>query len=350
MSEIKLIYQQVKDFIANDAKGKKPGEYLSSEVEYSKLFNVSRPTIRKAVNELIDSNTICRIPGKGLIVADPEKDNKTKKLLILINFEPDGVFFYKAVMGCINAANSLGYSYVIHNSSSNSERLKFIKESSLSDYSAVIINAYENDYDYEALDLFKKSKLPFVLIDNIIGDKNYPHIVTDDFKGGYLQGEYLINKGHRKIIYLLEDTYRNYTVKTRLAGFKKALSDHGISITDDYILIIKDNDEIKGILQSLQIDYTAICGYSDLPIVHAFNALSEMGVDIPAQVSLFGYGNYKYAEILKVPLTTINMPMYEMGYSAVNMAINKIKNKCIKHTNLLDVEIVERSSVFNLAP
>ena len=117
MSEIKLVYQQIKQYIEDELKNKKPGEFINSEVQYSLMFNVSRPTVRKAVDELAASGVVKRIPGKGLVAADPKKQQIQRNLLFFIPYVPDDGFFYNMVMGCIDAANKNGFSYKVINHS-----------------------------------------------------------------------------------------------------------------------------------------------------------------------------------------------------------------------------------------
>lgn len=346
MPEIKLVYQQIKEYIEQELKSKKPGEFLGSEVQYSSLFNVSRPTVRKAVDELVNSGLVRRLPGKGLVVADAENGAPKGTMLFLIPYVPDDGFFYNMVMGCVDAANNSGFGYKIFNYFSPDERLEALKDINLSEYSAAVLTAYENEFDYELLGILERAKLPFVLVDNPVENYDCAHVITDDFKGGYLSGNYVIKKGHNKILYItLENNIQ--TVRRREKGFRKALEDNGISLPDEYIIRLKNDEEIMNLLPEIKIDYTAICGYSDLPVIMSYNILSGRGVQIPGQVSLMGYGNFKYSEILKVPLTTISIPVYDMGYRAVDMAVNIVKGSGRAEKITLDVGVVERSSVVN---
>ena len=344
MPEIKLVYQQIREHIENEIKSKKPGEFLNSEVQYSTLFGVSRPTVRKAVDELCLSGLVKRLPGKGLIVCDPYDQAKTGILLFLIPYIPDDGFSYNIVMGCIDAANKSEFGYRLFNFLNPSERLDWFKSIDLSAYSGVILTAYENSYDHEILSLMKKYNIPFVLVDNPLDNYECPYVVTDDFNGGYMSGKHITAKGHKNILYLTLQSKDN-TVISREMGFKKALKDNGITLPDENIIRISSDDEAESLISSLDLGFTAVCGYSDIPVIKAFNVLNERGLKVPDDISLIGYGNFKASELLSVPLTTISMPVYEMGYSAVEMIVNNIMTGTSMKKVALNVELVERNSV-----
>lgn len=348
MPEIKLVYQQIKHYIENELENKKPGEFLNSEVQYSLLFNVSRPTVRKAVDELVLSGLVKRIPGKGLAVADPKNRPAQGNLLFLIPYIPDDGFFYNMVMGCIDAANKCNFSYKVLNHSTPLKRpnyMDYTEKINLDDYSAAVLTVYDNDSDYKLLNLMEKKNFPYVLVDNPIESLDCHYVITDDCRGGYLSGEYLVKKGHTKILYITRKG-SIYTVRTREKGFRKALSDYNVSISDKNFIYLKNDEDILKLLPDLKFNYTAICGYSDLPVILAYNTLADMGIKVPEQVSLMGYGNFIYSQMLKVPLTTISMPVYDMGYKAVEMAVNMVKGiPLVEKRMVLDVDIIERNSV-----
>lgn len=343
MAEIKLVYEQVKEFIEEEAKTKKPGEFLRSEVQYSSLFNISRPTVRKAVDILVDKGLVRRIPGKGLKVAQPDKDIKKGTLLIAIPYRPDDGFSYNMVMGCVDAANQKGLPYRIANQPEPEERLEYLDSINLKDYCAAVAIVH-NKTDRDILNLLLDRSIPTVLADNPVVDINCPYVVTNDYRGGYICGEYLSGMGHSRILYISLD--RNVqTVIKRERGFEKAMEDNGMDMDDVSVVRLKKDEDIIGFLNKNEGEYTAICGYSDIPVIMAYNVLTKKGIRVPEQVSLMGYGNFSFSSLLKVPLTTICMPVYDMGFKAAQMAVNMGNNTDKGKRIVLDVSIIERESV-----
>ena len=340
---IQLIYQQVKMQIEKDARRKKHGEHLGTEVGYSQRCKVSRPTVRKAVEELIEAGLIIRVPGKGLIVGPGQPQRPEKPLLFLIPYVPDDGFFYNMVMGCVHAANEGECSYKIMNLSSAAERLEAIKQENLSEYAGVVLTAYENASDYELLQLLHLRHCPVVLADNPLSRANVPYVITNDYLGGHLAGTYLVERGHRDILYLTIDT-ENHTVVKRKEGFLAALKAHDILLPETYILPLQSDAEAPQALRNVRVKYSAVCAYSDLPIILAYEYLGTQGVLIPDDISLIGYGNFRYSEMLRVPLTTIDMPVYDMGCEAVRQLLKLIRGLPAENRTL-DVRLIERASV-----
>lgn len=345
MGNIKLVYEQVKEYILNEIKTKKPGEFLNSEVKYATLLNISRPTVRKAVEEIIGLGLVKRIPGKGLVVCNPDEARIEKPLLFMIPYLDDDGFFYKIMMGCVEAANQYNFSYKILNYTNPSDRLKIIEEMDISEYSGVVLTAYENETDYRTINLLKERAVPYILVDNPLEGYDEACVVTDDYKGGYLLGRYLAERNHREILYITKAKATG-TTRLREQGFKDALNSENIDFTEsNMIRLAEDQDIIKEFGKS-RVPYTAICGYSDLPVIILLNSLCDRGVNIPNNISMTGYGNFRVSELARVPLTTVSMPVYEMGFEATVMLINSLKTKTVMRKLVLeDVRIIERKSV-----
>jgi DNA-binding LacI/PurR family transcriptional regulator len=337
VAEIKRVYEQIKDHIGKEADKKRPGEYLRSEVQYSKLFKVSRPTVRKAVEMLVKEEVVDRIPGKGIVVH--ERSHKKGTLLLAIPYVPDDGFFYKVIAGCIDAANRFGYDYVIANHNSEKERFEYIKRLDINRFQAAILTVH-SEQDIEILKYLSEASLPFVLVDNPVDGVDCPYVITDDHGGGYMMAEYLIRKGHIEILYLTLDREIN-TVMRREAGFKKALKDYGIKIREDRIIRLARDEDVKDIILGSINGCSAVCAYSDLPVIMAYNELVQKGIRVPDDISLAGYGDFAYSSILPVPLTTVRMPVYDMGYKAVEI----VDGKDIAERLVLGVELVQRQSV-----
>lgn len=347
MSQIKLVYQQIKEYIEKEASGKKTGDSLPSEVQYSLQFNVSRPTVRKAVDELIRAGIVRRVPGKGLLVGKREEATAQGKLLFAIPYIPGDGFFYNMLMGCIDAANTAGFGYKIIHLHSGEDRLRAIGECDLSTYLGVVLTAYENPHDRGILDLLNQADLPYILVDNPLEGVDCPYVITDDYGGGYLVGEHLVRNGHSSMLYL-SLSGEIQTVRRRERGFRDALNDAGIDLSGVNFLYEENEADLPGLFDFVQQKYTAVCGYSDLRVIQAYNLLTSRGVKIPDDISLLGYGNFTYSELLPVPLTTISMPVFEMGWKAATMLADMIHTGKPGERVTLDIQLVERASVKNL--
>ncbi len=318
----KKIFEQVRDLIEADAQDKKPGEPIDTEIGYARRFGVSRPTARKAVEELIRIGMIRRVPGKGLVMATQDEVPYRGKLLIVLPHEIGDGFLFKVMLGCVEQANSLGFDYKIISNTMPKDRLEHVKRERLADYVAVITCCYEDPDEYAIIGMVKEAGLPLLLMDNPVKQDKVPCVTCDDFNGGYQMGTYLAKKGHRNIVNI-SSTRPVLTVERRDAGFLQALRDAGIdydpslivkgerSYIDQFLLRFTPEDFQEGRM-------TAICSHTSLAIVEVSRWLHLHGIRIYEDVSLMGYGDHPYLPMLNIPCTIIGVPSYEMGRSAVD--------------------------------
>lgn len=317
----KRIFEQVRELIEADARDKKPGEPIDTEVNYARRFGVSRPTVRKAVEDLIRIGMIKRVPGKGLVMATQDETPYRGKLLIALPHEMGDGFLFRVTFGCVEQANLLGFDYKILNSRNSQERLELIKRERLSDYVAAITCCYEEENEYNLIEHLYNAGVPVILIDNPPKRYNIPCVTCDDYDGGYKMGAYLAKKGHRNIINI--STRRPVqTIERREKGFVQALNDAGVDY--DMSLILKGHDYTSAFLSRFTPDdfisgkYTAICSHTSLAIVEISRWLYQNNLRIYDDVSIIGYGDYPYIPTLNIPFTAIGVPSIEMGKSAVD--------------------------------
>ncbi len=355
--KITKVYQQVKEFIEQEARQQNPGDPLPSEVQYAMQLNVSRPTVRKAVLELIDIGLIKRVPGKGLIVGDGSSICNRGKILIGLPFAMGDGFLFKIVMSCIDRANELGYEYKIINTLDPAERLRLISEESVEDYVAFVLTAYESPYDKQILDNLIGRNAQILLVDNKPDYTNLPIIACNDFAGGYMTGTYLIEKNHRNIMYVTS-TRNVQTVRDRLRGFMQAFKDNNIDTNGIYIHAVNDignpqlsyffdNNFDSSIIKEKGI--TAIFGYSSLPIISLCNTLVVKGYRIPEDLSVVGYGDYSIISATNMPITNIETPAEEMGRAIVENIEQAYTLKQPLKGKILQVKLDRRHTVLKLA-
>ena len=172
----------------------------------------------------------------------------------------------------------------------------------------------------------------------------------DNVKAAYDAVSYLIKLGHRRIAHLAGPLYSDHRQK-RLDGYQQALIDNNIPINRDYIVSIDPytpNGYEAGIeLFSKKIEHpSAVFCYNDLVAIGLINALSEMKIKVPEKVSVFGFDNIDFSEFVKIPLTTIQMPAYEIGNTAATLLIELIieSSSQVQKKIIVEHKLVERNS------
>lgn len=174
----------------------------------------------------------------------------------------------------------------------------------------------------------KKLNVPIVLIAHYFND--IPSINIDDFKGGYLAAEHLIELGHQKIAIITGPDYKNRKdSRQRLLGYKKAFADNFIELRKDYTYegnysYQSGYQSMKKILKRKELP-TAVFAAEDQMALGALKACYEMKVNIPGDISLIGFDNIIQSKYSTPSLTTISQPKRKMGRAAINLLVDLIE-------------------------
>ncbi len=189
---------------------------------------------------------------------------------------------------------------------------------------------------------------PYVLIDQVGIDENDVSVTATNFQGGYDATTHLIELGHRRIG-KITGWMDMVSARDRLEGYKAALSDHGIPV-DPELIVIGDFEKISGYqgaatLLDLAAPPTAVFASNDVMAQGALELFRERSLQVPQDISLVGFDDIPIAAILNPPLTTLRQPMVEMGRLATQMLLDWISDPEQKPASvILPTELIHRES------
>jgi LacI family transcriptional regulator len=198
-------------------------------------------------------------------------------------------------------------------------------------------------------------QVPIVLANCFASDRAYTSVVPNEFSGGYAAAHRLLTAGHRKIAFInlgTPDTGRPPIAAAtgRLAGFKEALAEFDIPFDEELLRFTNQlpqtNYQLALELLEMPSPPTAFFCGNDRTALGVYGACSKLGLRIPQDIAVVGFDNHKdIAESLWPPLTTVQLPHYEMGKWAVDylMAPNISQNHPVQHQ--IRCDLVERASV-----
>jgi LacI family transcriptional regulator len=345
------IYKQIKEDLIKDFRTKKPGDSVFAEEKLAIQYGVSPMTIRRALSELTYEGYITRIRKKGTFIKVPTMMNTKKTIGILHQHVGLGIFpiLLEAIE---NKAYQEGYDLVLNNVGND-----FAKQNEIADIlvsrkvNGVIFIPVENNDGYDknifAINKLVENNIHVIQVDRYVENTDTDYIVTDNFQGAYKIVEHLIQNGHRKIG-MISGEYST-TVNNRVEGYKKALSDNGITVDLNMIKIADltiDKSEYTATKSLLEHKPTAIFALNDLVALSVMKTLKQEQLKVPGDISLVGYDNLPVSELLDPPLTTVAQPIHEMGEKAVEILINRIKGVYrTKQKIVLESKLVIRDSV-----
>ena len=175
-------------------------------------------------------------------------------------------------------------------------------------------------------------------------------VVPDNQAGAEILTNHLLQRGHRRIAELMGPP-RFSTTDERSSGHRKALRDAGVE-RDSALAIAggftRDGGyEATRSLLASGAKFTAIYAANDLMALGALTALREAKVDVPHDVSLVGFDDIPTVRDVTPRLTTVRVPMREMGRRSMQIALGAGGHK--PRVQVLPVELVERESVAAVA-
>ena len=179
----------------------------------------------------------------------------------------------------------------------------------------------------------------------------FPSYNLNDIKGGYDVCKYLLAMGHTKIA-IVAGEFDNIHTVNRMKGFQRALFEAGIPFDPEMIVYrnwIREEgyDGMKELLENNR-DITAVFAMSDLIAVGVYDCLVEEGYVIGKDISVIGYDDQNFASFMMPQLTTVGMPLEEIGYRSAKRLINMLRDEDNEDEDMvsrLDCTIMERDSV-----
>ena len=173
-------------------------------------------------------------------------------------------------------------------------------------------------------DLLNTYKVPLVQVNPLDRSTNIPFVADNDYQGAYQLTEHLIQLGHQRIAFLEGPNNMRSSVD-RLDGYRAALAAHHIPVYED--LLTRSEFTFDGgrhaahILLNLNSPPTAIFAGSDEAAFGAIFTARDMGIEIPAQLSVCGYEDLTVSKAIWPGLTSTHQPADETIARAVRMLI-----------------------------
>src|SRR5246127_5087432 len=179
----------------------------------------------------------------------------------------------------------------------------------------------------------EKQNTPYVLIDRNLPGLSANFVGVDDEAVGMLATRHLIDVGCRKIAHI-RGPETSPGIR-RVEGYKRALTQSGIKIIDDYIIREPKGDvetrqrgaEAMRQLLNLKPRPDGVFCFNDPMAMGAMNYALEQGVRIPEDIAVIGCGNLHYDDALSVPLSSINQHSRQIGQEAGRIALGILNSK-----------------------
>jgi LacI family transcriptional regulator len=173
-----------------------------------------------------------------------------------------------------------------------------------------------------------EAAIPAVLINRNTSGSRLPYVGSDERTGIDLAIDHLVSLGHRHVSYLAgpQDTS---TGLERAAAFRQAVRRHGLPSGRGQILACDAYTESAGARAAARLvasgrDFTAVLAGNDLIAFGVLSELARANLRCPDDVSVIGFNDLPLVDKLTPPLTTVRLPLAEMGALAAQVLLAEI--------------------------
>ncbi len=321
--------------------------------EVAKMAGVSLATASRAMNNRgdVDQDTRKRVleVAKHLTytpnpLARGLLSGTTKTIGVLVT-SIQNPFYAAVVAGIETALAKEGYTIILCNSHEDAEAERVAIELLVRRrVDGLIIAPVQSKF--ESFSLLQEHNTPFVFIARYMPGIDTDYVVCDDQEVGRIATEYLIMKGHRRIMFL--NSFSNSSSELRQRGYEVSLKSHGIPIVPDLIRIVRGENKTQEVMIATLkegLRPNAVFCFCDDMAVGVLQVLNNLGIKVPEDMAIVSCDNLPFTGLLHPSLTTIDIPKFEMGVEAVKILLTKIKYGKKKTTQVvLEPKLIERDS------
>lgn len=176
-------------------------------------------------------------------------------------------------------------------------------------------------------------------------------IDVDNIKGAKTAVQYLIKNGHNKIAMLNVAEEKDYTAD-RQEGYRQALVENNCTYraADVEFSANQVSDSAAAVKKLLKRgSYTAIFCATDTMAIGAANAISEMGLKVPDDISVIGFDGLGHQLLATPRVASVQQPVYEVGKLLAETLINRLERKTSRVEKLIEPTLLVEASVKDIS-
>ncbi|HPR85688.1 MAG TPA: LacI family DNA-binding transcriptional regulator, partial [Prolixibacteraceae bacterium] len=265
---------------------------------------------KKAVNQLAKN-----LSYQPNAIALSLKHSKSFTLGIII---PETVhyFFSTVISGIEDVAYDTGYKVMICQSNERYDRELANSQMLYSNrVDGLLVSLAKETRNFDHLKFIQDNNIPVVFFDRGVEAFPCDRVLIDDYSAAYKATNYLIERGHRKLIHLAA-TQNLKIGLDRYRGFSDALKDHSLEPLPNNMFLADKFESAYETIEKLVEENNlpdGIFAVNDLTAMGAMMALKKHHVRIPEDIGIIGFGGGREAVLTDPQLSTIDQNGYEMG-------------------------------------
>ncbi len=334
-----------------------PDSFLPTIGELADHLGVNVHTVRAAYQQLRDDGLVAMRRGSRTLVLGYDRDRAPAGADRHASFSigvlvPSFSDYYAAFLDAIaNEAEVEGWLPVICRTDDYDPKVvsRSLDQLFSRNVDGVIAIHFETPQDVAAVEILAQSAAlrPFVFVDSLPVEGT-SRITVDREADGQIATSHLIAHGHRRVAFLAPPPSWNSTLRLG-SGYRRAMSAAGLPLDPDLVVNVTDfslEAGAKAAGQLLQGDDppTAIFCAGDILALGAIRAIDSLGLAVPDDVAVMGYGEIPFAALAAPPLSSIRLPADELGHLAVRILRDAIDQGTSQTPVAVETTLVLRQS------
>ena len=327
--------------------------------DVARLAGVSKATVSSVLNDKsnVSKSTKARVADvmqrlnyRPNHIARSLSSRQTRSMGLVVK-QFDNPYFTKIMRGVFEFFSGRGYTVLLGSSQLSPEKERQSVDTLLRHrVDGLILSPLQaQDADLRYLSPLFEDQIPLVFLERV---PNIAANVVDigNEKGAYDAVAHLIRLQHRKIAYLAGPDFSIHN-RERLSGFQRAMMEHGLPLRTEWIrkagVYIEDGYfAARSQFEETDDRPTALFCFNDLVAIGAMNALFELGLRVPDDVSIIGFDDIEFCESVRVPLASVHVPILEMGTAAAALLLKQIEHHgaSLRETVELKATFIPRAS------
>lgn len=297
------------------------------------VSNATRAKIEQAMAEL----NYC--PNEIARALSAKRSNIIGLIVPAIN----NPYFGQVIDAVERHASKNGYKLMLCNSNqNNTKELEYFEMLEANRVAGVIIASHTPNLG----DRIRNNSM-VISIDRVISDR-IPYICSDNYQGGVLATEHLIQRGCTKLAHISGSSTLNMDANKRCKAFKDVCQKYGV----DYVVLdaseeqflAMDYSEIIDFLFTSHPDVDGVFTSNDILAAQVIQSCVKRGVCVPGQLKVVGYDDIELCKLCTPTITTIHQSVGDICHYAVESIINNSRFNALPKSIIFGVTLVQRGS------
>ena len=294
---------------------------------------------------------------------DKKLKNKKSKLKIGQKSEiaiviPDlwGTLYSKLVSTISSNLIEKGYHPVVYFHNDNVDQEKDIITNIIYNKRVAGLIIVPASTNVEQFDKLVQHPIPFIFLDRTVKGEDVGSVLSDGEEGIYKGCKHLLRSGHEEIVLIIEHGQFSSS-EGKLKGYRDALESYKIPFRNELLIEVDQNsfENFEKEIKKVWINHkpTAFLASGNRITLKLLKVLNKLGIECPTDVSVIGFGDEEWSEIVTPPLTMLKQNTREIALQEVDLLLRKIDNYSDASPEIkvpMDLSIQQSTQVIGKGP